>query len=69
MNITTVNNTKVELMDSVFAVDYNEPLVHQVVVAYQAAAREKLNEKLWAHNGGPTRDQRRTNNRQTTRNI
>ena len=40
MNITTVNNTKVELMDSVFAVEYNEPLVHQVVVAYQAGARQ-----------------------------
>ena len=27
-------------MDSVFAAEYNESLVHQVVVAYQAGARQ-----------------------------
>ncbi len=30
----------VELSDTVFAADYNENLVHQVVVAYQAAGRQ-----------------------------
>ncbi|MPV85769.1 50S ribosomal protein L4 [Ostreibacterium oceani] len=30
----------VDLSDSVFAVDYNENLVHQIVVAYQAAGRQ-----------------------------
>ena len=40
MQITSVNNTTVDLSDSVFSVDYNESLVHQVIVAYQAAARQ-----------------------------
>jgi large subunit ribosomal protein L4 len=30
---------KIEVSDEIFGVRYNEPLIHQVVVAYQAAAR------------------------------
>lgn len=32
-------NTTVQLADGVFAVDYNEPLIHQVVTAYLATGR------------------------------
>ncbi|MEK9774766.1 MAG: 50S ribosomal protein L4, partial [Quisquiliibacterium sp.] len=31
--------SKVEALDTIFGRDFNEPLVHQVVVAYQANAR------------------------------
>lgn len=31
--------TKIDVADSVFGVDYNEPLVHQIVTAYMAAGR------------------------------
>ena len=30
----------IEVSDTVFAADFNEPLVHQVVVAYQATGRQ-----------------------------
>jgi large subunit ribosomal protein L4 len=32
--------SELQVSDTVFAVDYNEPLVHQVVVAYQATGRQ-----------------------------
>ena len=40
MQVTTFNNTGIELSDSVFCVEYNESLVHQVVEAYKAGARQ-----------------------------
>jgi large subunit ribosomal protein L4 len=44
MELTLLNDqgqaaSKVEAPDTIFARDFNEPLVHQVVVAYQANAR------------------------------
>ena len=40
MELQYVNSTsKVELSDDVFACEFNEPLIHQVVSAYLAAAR------------------------------
>jgi large subunit ribosomal protein L4 len=42
INISSLEGTSVgnvDLSDAVFGVDYREPLIHQVVVAYQAAAR------------------------------
>ena len=33
------SNGSVEVSDAVFGADFNESLVHQVVTAYQAAAR------------------------------
>ncbi len=46
MKLNVVNDTngspasELQVSDAVFGVDYNEPLVHQVVVAYQAAGRQ-----------------------------
>lgn len=42
IELTSLNGKtgSVELSDTVFGADYNENLVHQVVVAYQAAARQ-----------------------------
>ena len=44
MKVTVMNNAGVgaelSVSDAVFAADYNEPLVHQVVVAYQATGRQ-----------------------------
>lgn len=39
MKIKNANGDAVELDDSVFSVDFNESLVHQVVVSYMAAGR------------------------------
>jgi large subunit ribosomal protein L4 len=39
MNIDMHGGSSVDVADSVFGQDFNEPLVHQVVVAYMAAAR------------------------------
>jgi large subunit ribosomal protein L4 len=39
MQLNASNGATVEVSDSVFGVDYNEALVHQVVVAYMAGAR------------------------------
>jgi large subunit ribosomal protein L4 len=39
---------KVDAPDTVFARDYNEALVHQVVVAYQANARQGTRAQLTA---------------------
>ncbi len=39
MQLKAANDVTVEVSDSVFGVDYNEPLVHQVVTAYMAGAR------------------------------
>lgn len=36
MQIEMTNGESVEISDTVFAKDYNEPLVHQVVLAYQS---------------------------------
>jgi hypothetical protein len=30
---------KLELADNIFACDFNEPLIHQIVIAYMAAGR------------------------------
>jgi len=40
MKLTSVNNTTIEVSEAVFAVEYNESLVHQAVTAYQAGARQ-----------------------------
>lgn len=39
MKLNTQTGGSIELADSAFAVDYNEPLVHQVVTAFMAKAR------------------------------
>lgn len=40
MKLTLLNSSKkVELADNVFACEFNEPLIHQVVTAYMAAGR------------------------------
>ena len=39
MQLATRNGAGVDVSDSVFGVDYNEALIHQVVVAYMAGAR------------------------------
>lgn len=39
MELQVINGGSVTVADEVFAVDYNESLVHQVVVAYQAGGR------------------------------
>ena len=39
MQLNAANGVTVEVSDSVFGVDYNEPLVHQVVTAYLAGGR------------------------------
>jgi large subunit ribosomal protein L4 len=39
MQLVTRNGAGVDVLDSVFGVDYNEALIHQVVVAYMAGAR------------------------------
>jgi large subunit ribosomal protein L4 len=39
MQIASTNGTAVDVSDQVFGVDYNEALIHQVVVAYMAGAR------------------------------
>lgn len=39
MELQVINGGSVTVADEVFAVDYNESLVHQLVVAYQAGAR------------------------------
>lgn len=39
MELQIINGGSVTVADEVFAVDYNESLVHQVVVAYQAGGR------------------------------
>ena len=44
MKLTVMNETgsgtEIQVSDAVFGVAFNEPLVHQVVVAYQAAGRQ-----------------------------
>lgn len=40
MQLSVQNGANLEVADSVFAVDYNEPLIHQVVTAYMAGARQ-----------------------------
>ena len=42
MELKRINNigTAVAVPDEVFALDYNEALIHQIVVAYQANARQ-----------------------------
>lgn len=39
MELQVINGESVTVADEVFAVDYNESLVHQLVVAYQAGGR------------------------------
>jgi large subunit ribosomal protein L4 len=39
MQLNAANGVTVEVSDSIFGVDYNEALVHQVVTAYLAGAR------------------------------
>ncbi len=39
MKVDMVNGSSVDLDDAVFTTDFNESLVHQAVVAYQAGAR------------------------------
>lgn len=39
LQVNTIDNKKIDLDDSVFSVSFNETLVHQVIVAYQANAR------------------------------
>ncbi|WP_295885699.1 50S ribosomal protein L4 [uncultured Thiohalocapsa sp.] len=39
MQLSAANGVTVEVSDSVFGADYNEPLVHQVVTAYLAGGR------------------------------
>ncbi|MCK5916813.1 MAG: 50S ribosomal protein L4 [Cocleimonas sp.] len=39
MKVDMTNGSSVDLDDAVFAADFNESLVHQAVVAYQAGAR------------------------------
>jgi large subunit ribosomal protein L4 len=39
MQLNAANGVTVEVSDSVFGADFNEPLVHQVVTAYLAGAR------------------------------
>ncbi len=39
MKVDMVNGSSVDLDDAVFTADFNESLVHQAVVAYQAGAR------------------------------
>src|SRR3982751_1726909 len=39
IKISDSKSKKLELADSVFACDFNEPLIHQVVTAYMAAGR------------------------------
>lgn len=43
MKVSVINSaggqSELQLSDETFAVDFNEPLVHQIVVAYQAGAR------------------------------
>jgi len=39
MQLNAANGVTIEVSDSVFGVDYNEPLVHQVVTAYLAGGR------------------------------
>jgi len=39
MQLATRNGAGVDVSESVFGVDYNEALIHQVVVAYMAGAR------------------------------
>lgn len=39
MELQVINGGSVTVADEVFAVDYNESLVHQIVVAYQAGGR------------------------------
>jgi len=39
MQLATRNGASVDVSESVFGVDYNEALIHQVVVAYMAGAR------------------------------
>ncbi|MHB1949867.1 MAG: 50S ribosomal protein L4 [Acidiferrobacteraceae bacterium] len=60
----SAKRTEVELSDATFAVRFNEPLVHQVVVAFRAAARAGTRaqknraavrgggRKPWAQKGG-----------------
>ena len=39
MDIQLTNNSKLTVSDAVFGAEYNEPLVHQVVIAFMAGAR------------------------------
>src|ERR1700722_5006906 len=39
ISITGANSKKVEVSDNVFACDFNEPLIHQVVTAFLAGGR------------------------------
>ena len=40
------SSTKINVSDVVFGADYNEPLIHQVVTAYMAAARSGTKSQL-----------------------
>lgn len=40
MELNIHNGSALQVSDDVFAVDYNEALIHQAVVAYQAGARQ-----------------------------
>lgn len=40
LNINTNNSTSTEVVDKVFARDYNQSLLHQVVTAYMATGRQ-----------------------------
>ena len=40
MELKQVNGSAVKASDAVFGADYNESLIHQAVVSYQAGARQ-----------------------------
>lgn len=40
MELNVQNGSALEVSDSIFGADYNEALIHQAVVAYQAGARQ-----------------------------
>ena len=40
MELNVLNGSALSVSDTVFAVDYNEALIHQAVIAYQAGARQ-----------------------------
>jgi large subunit ribosomal protein L4 len=40
MQLSMQDGGNIEVADAIFAVDYNEPLIHQVVTAYMAGARQ-----------------------------
>jgi len=60
MQLETRNGAGIDVSDSVFGVDYNEALIHQVVVAYMAGARSgtKAQKNRSAVSGGGSKPYR-----------